>query len=121
MNEPQSKSELLMSLNILFPDALESGKRKDYTGKISEKLQQVISDELDRLKIRHSCDSVCFHYLGTKIVPDSTRCSDCGTWVIPDKHAHITSVVSSGYLVDDDRILCDQCWSLFEGEKKPLG
>lgn len=105
-----------MSLNYLFPDALESGETSDYTGRIAEALQKVITDELDRLGIRYNWDSTHFLHLGTNVIPDSTRCSKCGTWVIPKESAHPTSVVASGWKANDGRILCDQCWSIYDGD-----
>ena len=118
-NERPSK-ELMISLNYLFPEALEGEDTKDYSGRIAERLQHVISEELSRLDIRHTWDSTCFLHLGTQIIPDSTRCSDCGTWVIPEENSHPTSVVASGWRVEDGRILCDQCWSLTDGGKIPI-
>ena len=114
MNAARPPTELMMSLNYLFPAALESGDTDDFTGRIATRLQEVISAELDDLGIAHVWDSTCFLHLGTEIIPDSRRCSKCGTWVIPHESWHRTCVVSCGWPVDDDQILCDQCQSLLE-------
>ena len=103
-----------------FPDALETENIDKYTGEIADRLQHVIAEELDRIGVRHQRDSTHFLHLGTEIIPDSVRCSECGTWVIPEENSHETSVVSSGWKVQDGRILCDQCWSLFDGDKLPI-
>ncbi|QTN32553.1 hypothetical protein HZ994_09490 [Akkermansiaceae bacterium] len=114
------EKELMMSLNYLFPDAMLEGDTSRYNGEIAEKLQKVISAQLESLQIPHVWDSTCFLHLGSEIIPDSIRCSDCDTWVIPEENSHPTSVVSSGWRVEDGRILCDQCWSLFDGDKIPI-
>lgn len=120
MSDDRPTRELMISLNYLFPDALESGRLKDYTGLIAENLQRVITGELERLGVAHKWDSTCFLHLGTEIIPDSMRCTECGTWVIPEEKSHPACVVASGWRVEDGRILCDQCWSLFDGEKIPM-
>jgi hypothetical protein len=120
MSDELPHKELMISFNFLFPDALEEGDIKDYTGRISTNLQKVISEELNRLGVRNTWDSTRFLHLGTEIIADSTRCYECGCWVIPEEHSHRTSVVASGWRVGDGRILCDQCWSLYDGEKLPI-
>ncbi|MEP4079016.1 hypothetical protein [Haloferula sp.] len=120
MNDERPTKELMISFNYLFPEALRGKDTKDYTDRIAERLQKLITDELKDMEVPHTWDSTCFHHLGTEIIPDSTRCSECGTWVIPEENSHATSVVASGWRVEDGRILCDQCWSLSEGEKIPI-
>lgn len=101
-----------MSLNYLFPKALAKGDEDNFTGPIADRLQNVIKEELNRLSIEHQWYSTRFHYLGTKVIPDSTRCSECGSWVIPAENAHRTSVIDSGRRAEGGKILCDQCWAL---------
>jgi len=120
MKEPRPARELLISLSFLFPDALKTGDLKRYTGTIADNLQRVMVEELRRLGVQHQWNSTHFLHLGTELIPDSTRCTECGSWVIPEEHSHATCVVSSGWRVHDGRILCDQCWSLFDGERLPL-
>ncbi|MFC7339712.1 hypothetical protein ACFQY0_21180 [Haloferula chungangensis] len=117
MSDERPPKELMISFNYLFPEALAGDDTREYTGRIADRIHEVIAEELNRLDIQHRFDSMCFLHLGTEIIPDSTRCSDCGAWVIPSENAHSTSVVASGYTVDDGRILCEQCWSLFDGDK----
>ena len=120
MSEDPPAKELMVSLNFLLPEALKSEDTQEYTERIAGRLEQVISEELKRLGVCNKWESTCFHHLGTEIVADSTRCSECNTWVIPEEKSHITSVVASGWRVEDGRILCDQCWSLFDGDKMPI-
>ena len=121
MEKPLPAQELMISLNFLFPDALEErGNLNRYTGTIAESLQRVVIEELLRLGVQHQWDSTHFLHLGTAIIPDSARCTECGTWVIPEENSHPACVVSSGWRTHEGRILCDQCWSAFDGEKVPM-
>lgn len=102
--------ELMISLNILFPDALSSGKAPEYTGEVTERLREVISAELCRLGINHEHEAAHFLYLGTELIPDSFRCSECSIWVILHKGAwRRTSAITSGERIPDRRVVCENC------------